>query len=365
MEVASVWMEESPVAFTTRHSRRKHKGMPQRVLVTGGAGYIGSHTVVELLTGGYEVFVIDNFCNSRQIVLDRVSAIAGQAVPRHELDIRDKLALRRVFKEFRPDAVIHFAGLKAVGESVKAPLDYYDVNLNGTVCLLQAMETAGCGRIVFSSSATVYGEPRYLPIDEKHPCAPTSPYGRTKWMAEKILTDWHRSQPAASVVVLRYFNPVGAHASGRIGEDPLGVPNNLVPFIARVATGRQEKLSVFGDDYETADGTGVRDYIHVVNLARAHVCALGHATAQKSVEEFNIGTGRGYSVLDIVNAFARASGREIPYRIVPRRDGDIARCLADPSRANAVLGWRPKQGLDEMCASVWSWQSQNPEGYAA
>ncbi|QIZ82668.1 UDP-glucose 4-epimerase [Thalassovita gelatinovora] len=334
-----------------------------RVLVTGGAGYIGSHTLIELHASGHDICVVDNFDNSSPEALNRVTDLIGAPVEFHQVDIRDRAALDRVMAAFRPEVVIHFAGLKAVGESAKLPLRYYDVNISGTLSLLESMQTVGCNRIVFSSSATVYGAPHYLPFDENHPCAPTNVYGHTKHMAEQILTDWTAANPAASVVLLRYFNPVGAHPSGRIGEDPRDVPNNLMPFVAQVAVGRREKLSVFGDDYDTPDGTGVRDFIHVTDLARAHVSAIGYAAGHSGTEVFNIGTGRGYSVLEMVTAFARASGRDIAYEIAARRPGDIARSEADPSKANALLGWQAEQGLEEMCASTWAWQSGNPQGF--
>ncbi len=336
-----------------------------RVLVTGGAGYIGSHTVLALRELGHNVCVVDNFANSSPVVLDRLAELTGSPVEHRCADIRDNSAIDTIMVDFAPEAVIHFAGLKAVGEGEELPLSYYDVNVAGTLRLLKAMDKAGCRRIVFSSSATVYGEPQYLPLDESHPCAPVNVYGRTKYMAEQVLTDWQRSTPGTSVVRLRYFNPAGAHPSGRIGEDPRGMPNNLMPFVAQVAVGRRAKLSIFGDDYDTHDGTGIRDYVHVIDLARAHVSALAYVAKNLSAEVFNIGTGQGYSVLDIVKAFTRAANRPIPYRIVPRREGDIARSLADPSRANKVLGWRTYQSLHEMCASTWNWQSQNPEGYTS
>lgn len=334
-----------------------------RVLVTGGAGYIGSHTVVVLRALGHQVCVVDNFSNSSPAALDRVAELTGGPFEHHRADIRDSATMEGIMAGFAPEAVIHFAGLKAVGEGEQVPLRYYDVNVLGTLRLLAAMDKAKCRRIVFSSSATVYGEPHYLPLDEAHPCAPVNVYGRTKYMAEQVLTDWQRATPDTSVVLLRYFNPVGAHPSGRIGEDPRDTPNNLMPFVAQVAVGRRAELSVFGGDYDTPDGTGVRDYIHVTDLARAHACALDYAAAHARVEAFNIGTGQGYSVLDMVSAFSRAAGRPIPYRIVPRRDGDIARSLADPTRANTVLDWRAELGLDEMCASTWKWQEGNPKGY--
>jgi UDP-glucose 4-epimerase len=333
-----------------------------RILITGGAGYIGSHTLVELLAKGHEVCVVDNFSNSDQAALDRVSEISGKTFPHFEADIRDKSALQRIFQDFEPEAVIHFAGLKAVGESVEEPLRYYDVNVSGTLCLLAAMDLAGCKKIVFSSSATVYGEPKYLPIDEEHPCSPTNPYGRTKLIGEQILTDWQKATPNSSAVLLRYFNPVGAHESGLIGENPRGTPNNLFPYLARVAVGKREKLLIFGNDYETPDGTGIRDYIHVVDLARAHVSAMDFVCSKQGVETFNIGTEKGYSVSEIVNAFSLTLGRNIPVEIVPRRKGDIACSFADPARANTVLGWCANLGLGEMCASTWNWQSQNPNG---
>lgn len=334
-----------------------------KVLVTGGAGYIGSHTIVELLASGHEVAVVDNFLTTSPMALARVREITRADFPVHEVDVRDGAALARVFAAERPDAVIHFAGLKAVGESEEFPLRYYDTNVGGTLRLLEAMEGAGCTRIVFSSSATVYGEPVYLPYDEAHPLAPANVYGRTKRIAEDLLRDWAASRDGVSAVLLRYFNPVGAHDSGMIGEDPEGIPNNLMPFLAQVAAGRRDHLSVFGDDYPTPDGTGIRDYIHVTDLARAHVAAIGHAAVATGAQAFNIGTGTGYSVLDMVRAFGRAVGRDLPYRIAPRRAGDIAEMQADPTLANTVLDWRALLTLDEMCASTWHWQSRNPFGY--
>ncbi len=328
-----------------------------RVLVTGAAGYIGSHTIVELHAEKHTVCAVDNFDNSSPEALVRVAELSGSSFEHHRADIRDRAALDLIMSSFRPDAVIHFAGLKAVGESGRIPLSYYDVNITGTLRLLESMAQAGCRRIVFSSSATVYGEPQNLPIDEAHPCKPTNAYGRTKYMAEQILTDWQTSIQGSSAVLLRYFNPVGAHPSGRIGEGPRDAPNNLMPFVAQVAAGQRRKVSVFGNDYDTPDGTGVRDYIHVVDLARAHLTALEFTKAHIGTEAFNLGTGRGYSVLEMVQAFARASGRDIPYEILPRRHGDVARSLANPARANAVLDWRAEFGLDEMCASLWKWQS--------
>ncbi|MFT5797607.1 MAG: UDP-glucose 4-epimerase [Candidatus Azotimanducaceae bacterium] len=334
-----------------------------RVLVTGGAGYIGSHTLLELMAQGHDVHVFDNFSNSSPLVLDRVRSLSNGSVNCVDADIRDRAALDRVMGDFAPEAVVHFAGLKAVGESAIKPIDYYDVNITGTLCLLAAMDRVGCTRIIFSSSATVYGEPVYLPYDEAHPTAPTSVYGRTKLMAEEILTDWAAARPAASAVLLRYFNPVGAHPSAQIGEDPSDIPNNLMPFIAQVAVGKRTHLSIFGDDYDTPDGTGLRDYIHVVDLARAHVAALDYAAVTAGARPFNIGTGRSYSVRDMVAAFARACGQDIPVQVAPRREGDIAAMQADASRAATELGWTATHDLDDMTASTWAWQSANLDGY--
>ena len=334
-----------------------------RVLVTGGAGYIGSHTLLELMAQGHEVCVFDNFSNSSPRVLDRVRSLSNGTVTSHTGDIRDRAALDQVMAVFKPETVIHFAGLKAVGESAVKPVSYYDVNITGTLCLLAAMEQVGCERIIFSSSATVYGEPVYLPYDEAHPLAPTSVYGRTKLMAEEILTDWAASRPQTSAVLLRYFNPVGAHPSAQIGEDPSDIPNNLMPFIAQVAVGKRPYLSIFGDDYDTPDGTGLRDYIHVVDLARAHVAALDYAAKTTGARPFNIGTGQSYSVREMVAAFARAAGRDIPVQVAPRRAGDIAAMQADASRAAAELGWTATHTLDDMTASTWAWQSANLDGY--
>lgn len=334
-----------------------------RIFVTGGAGYIGSHTVVDLLEAGHEIAVFDNFENGSPVALARVQELTGRPLEVIEGDIRDETEVAEAIARARPEAVIHFAGLKAVGESVEKPLDYYRTNVAGTINLVRAMAAAECWRIVFSSSATVYGTPHYLPYDEAHPLAPESPYGRSKLMVEQILADWAASAMRASVVLLRYFNPVGAHPSGRIGEDPLGIPNNLMPFIAQVAVGRREVLNVFGNDYDTPDGTGVRDYIHVMDLARAHRLAIERAATRTGCEALNVGTGKGTSVLEMVHAFERASGRKIPYRFAPRRPGDIAQFWADPARAEAALGWRAERGIDEMCASTWAWQSANPDGY--
>lgn len=334
-----------------------------RVLVTGGAGYIGSHTLVELLGQGHDACVVDNFANSSPAVLARVRELTNGGLEHHEGDIRDTARLTAILQGYRPEAVIHFAGLKAVGESQEKPVDYYDVNVAGTLSLLRAMAAAGCRRVIFSSSATVYGEPVYLPYDEAHPLNPTSVYGMTKRVAEQVLVDWAGATPGAAAMLLRYFNPVGAHASGRIGEDPDGVPQNLMPFLAQVATGRRAALRIFGADYPTPDGTGIRDYIHVVDLARAHVAALARAVATTGAEAYNIGTGRGYSVREMHAAFSRAVGRDLPAEIAPRRAGDIAEMQANCDKAAAVLGWRAEYGLDDMAQSLWRWQSQNPEGY--
>jgi UDP-glucose 4-epimerase len=338
---------------------------PRRILVTGGAGYIGSHTVVELLNAGHSVSVIDDLSNSSPESLKRVERITGRAVPLLVGDIRDTGLLRGLLARERFDAVIHFAGLKAVGESVAQPLRYYDVNIAGSLNLLRCLGEAGVKRIVFSSSATVYGDPAKVPIDESAPTGPTNPYGRTKWMVEHLLNDLAASDPQWAIGILRYFNPVGAHPSGLIGEDPRGIPNNLLPFVSQVAVGRLERLSVFGADWPTPDGTGVRDYIHVVDLARGHLAALDRVAATSGAFTVNLGTGTGYSVLEMVRAFERASGRAVPYRIVERRPGDIAACWADPSGAARLLGWQAELGLDRMCADAWRWQSGNPAGYAA
>ena len=334
------------------------------LLVTGGAGYIGSHTCVELLQAGYGVVVADNLCNSRREVFGRIEGIAGRAVTFHECDVRDGAALRGIFGEHAIDAVLHFAGLKAVGESVDRPIEYYDNNVGGTLALCRVMAEAGVRKLVFSSSATVYGDPDAVPVREDHPLRPTNPYGHSKAMIEAILQDLFRSDPAWKIALLRYFNPVGAHESGLIGEDPGGVPNNLLPFIAQVAVGRREALNVYGNDYPTPDGTGVRDYIHVVDLARGHLAALEKLATTSEVLSVNLGTGRGYSVLEMVEAFRRASGRDIPYRIVARRPGDVAACYADPALAARLLGWRAERGLERICRDAWRWQSMNPDGYA-
>lgn len=333
-----------------------------KILVTGGAGYIGSHTCVELLNNEYEVVVVDNLYNSCEEALHRVEKITGKAVTFYEGDLLDKDLLEKIFDKERPEAVIHFAGYKAVGESVEKPIEYYHNNITGTLLLCDVMRHYGCKKIVFSSSATVYGDPAFVPITEDCPKGViTNPYGQTKSMIEQILTDIQVSDPEWNVTLLRYFNPIGAHSSGMIGEDPKGIPNNLVPYIARVAVGKLEKLGVFGDDYDTPDGTGVRDYIHVVDLAAGHVQALRHMKPGVSI--YNLGTGQGYSVLDVVKAYSKACGKEIPYEIKPRRAGDIASCYSDPSKAKEELGWEAQYGIEEMCRDSYHWQSMNPDGY--
>ena len=334
------------------------------ILVTGGAGYIGSHTCVELLSAGHDVTVLDNFCNSQVEALERVQRIAGKKLTLVEGDIRDSATLLQTLRRSAVSAVIHFAGLKAVGESVEKPLAYYDNNVVGTVRLLEAMTECGVKTLVFSSSATVYGDPQQLPLTEQHPLSATNHYGQTKLVIENMLRDLYRSDPSWRLSILRYFNPVGAHRSGLIGEDPRGTPNNLLPFVAQVAVGRREFLNVWGKDYATPDGTGVRDYIHVVDLALGHLKALERLQQHKECLAINLGTGVGYSVLDMVHAFEQASGKPIPYRIGPRRTGDIASCYADPSLALAMLGWRAERGLQDMCADAWHWQNSNPNGYA-
>ncbi len=337
----------------------------RKILLTGGAGYIGSHTALELLeAGGYDVVAYDNLCNASREALKRVEKLTGKTVKFYEGDVLDKDLLTKVLREEKIEAVIHFAALKAVGESVKRPLRYYQNNISGTLALLEAMEETGVHKIVFSSSATVYGNPQFVPITEDHPKGQcTNPYGWTKSMMEQIMTDLHTANPAWDVVLLRYFNPVGAHKSGQIGEDPKGIPNNLVPYITQVAVGKLDHLNIFGDDYDTPDGTGVRDYIHVVDLAKGHVKALDYIFTDPGLEVINLGTGQGYSVLDMVKAFRKVTGKEIPYEIKPRRAGDIATCYADPAKAKAVLGWEAESGLEEMCEDAWRWQAQNPEGY--
>lgn len=333
------------------------------VLVTGGAGYIGSHTVLELLDAGHRVSVVDNLCNASEESLRRVRKLTGRPVAFHKVDIRDRAALASVMQGAGFDAVIHFAALKAVGESVTQPLRYYQNNITGTLTLCEIMQECGIRNIVFSSSATVYGDPATVPITEDFPLQATNPYGRTKLMMESVLTDIQHAQPDWNVALLRYFNPIGAHESGMIGEDPGGIPNNLVPYVAQVAVGRRERLRVYGNDYPTPDGTGVRDYIHVTDLARGHLKALDALAAKPGLLVCNLGTGHGYSVLEIVKAFEAASGRKVPYAIVARRPGDIAECYADTAYAAKVLGWKAERGLDDMCRDAWRWQSLNPNGY--
>jgi len=335
------------------------------ILVTGGTGYIGSHTVVELINAGYDAVIVDNLSNSKPEVLNRIEKITGKRPAFYNIDIRDKEGLEKVFSE-NPDieAVIHFAGLKAVGESVSMPLEYYNNNIYGTLCLLETMREAGVKNIVFSSSATVYGDPTFVPITEECPKGScTNPYGWTKSMLEQILSDLTVPDKEWNVILLRYFNPIGAHKSGTMGEDPSGIPNNLMPYITQVAVGKRDHLNVFGNDYPTHDGTGVRDYIHVVDLAVGHVKALNKIKENCGLKIYNLGTGHGYSVLDIVKAFEKASGVKIPYEITPRRPGDIATCYADASKAGKELGWEAQYGIEEMCADSWRWQKNNPEGY--
>ena len=334
-----------------------------KVLVTGGAGYIGSHTVVELLNSGYEVVVIDNYSNSSPICLQRVEKITGKKVVAYQGDVRDHALLQNIFTSHKIDWVIHFAGLKAVGESCEKPLEYYDNNIGGTLALLEEMKAHGCKKIVFSSSATVYGDPERLPLDEL--CrigGTTNPYGTSKYFQELILNDVYKADSEWTVALLRYFNPVGAHESGLIGEDPEGIPNNLTPYIAKVAIGELKEIGVFGNDYDTHDGTGVRDYIHVVDLAKGHLAAIEKLT-KAGVYTYNLGTGIGYSVLDVIHAFEKACGHKLPYSIKPRRAGDIASSYTSPDKAKKELGWEAKLGIDDMCASLWNWQCKNPKGY--
>ena len=334
------------------------------ILITGGCGYIGSHTCIEMLKAGFDIVVLDNYYNAKPEALRRVKELAGRDFPFYECDIRDAEGLRKIFKAHDIEAIIHFAGLKAVGESVSKPLTYYDNNVSGTVVLCQVMAEAGCKRMVFPSSATVCGMNNPSPLREDMPTgAVTNPYGRTKYIIEEILRDTCVSDPAWSAVLLRYFNPIGAHESGLIGEGPNGIPNNLVPYIAQVAVGKLEKLHVFGGDYPTPDGTGVRDYIHVVDLARGHVSALKKLEERCGLFVCNLGTGKGYSVLEVLRAYEKACGKTLPYVVDPRRPGDIAECYADPERAEREMGWKARYGIEEMCASSWKWQSMNPDGY--
>jgi UDP-glucose 4-epimerase len=334
-----------------------------KILVTGGAGYIGSHTCVELLQAGFEIVMVDNLSNSKEEAVRRIQEISGKPLDFRKVDLLDLPALEEVFKSAEVEAVLHFAGLKAVGESVSIPLRYYHNNLTGTLNLCNVMSRRGVKNLVFSSSATVYGDPNSVPIREDHPLSATNPYGRSKLMIEEILRDLYISDPEWNIALLRYFNPVGAHPSGRIGEDPNGIPNNLVPYIAQVAVGKLPYVRVFGDDYDTADGTGVRDYIHVVDLAIGHLRALEKLQEKPGVATYNLGTGRGYSVMEVLRAFEAACGKPIPFRVVERRAGDISASYADPSLAESELSWRAERGIQEMCADVWGWQSQNPEGY--
>lgn len=335
-----------------------------KILVTGGTGFIGSHTLVELYASGHEAVVVDNLCNSTQTALKRVEELVGRSIPFYQVDIRDREGLQSVMNQHRFDVCIHFAGLKAVGESVEKPWEYYENNLSGTLTLLDVLRQHGCKNIIFSSSATVYGDPAIIPITEECPkghC--TNPYGQTKSMLEEIMMDMQRADKAWNVVLLRYFNPIGAHPSGRIGENPSGIPNNLMPYLTQVAVGKRPELGVFGNDYDTPDGTGVRDYIHVVDLAKGHVAALKAIESNCGCAIYNLGTGQGYSVLQLVNTFEKVNGIHIPYSIKPRRAGDIAICYSNPAKAERELGWKAELGLEEMCRDAWNWQKNNPEGY--
>lgn len=335
-----------------------------KILVTGGTGFIGSHTCVELLNAGYDVVIADNLYNSKELVVDRIEKISGRRPAFYNIDVADRKALNDLFDHEKIDAVIHFAGYKAVGESTRKPIEYYTNNLNTTLVLCDVMRHHGCKRFVFSSSATVYGDPAFVPITEECPLGKTTnPYGETKSMQERILTDIWKADNEWQVMLLRYFNPIGAHESGLIGEDPKGIPNNLLPYVSQVALGKLEKVHVFGNDYDTPDGTGVRDYIHVVDLAKGHVSAIRGFDKLQGVNIFNLGTGVGYSVLDIIHAFSKACGKEIPYVIDPRRPGDIATCYSDPTKAYKVLGWKAEKNLDDMCRDAWNWQCKNPDGY--
>ncbi|WKA57720.1 UDP-glucose 4-epimerase GalE [Planococcus shenhongbingii] len=334
-----------------------------KILVTGGAGYIGSHASVELLENGYEIVVLDNLSNSRIESIERVKELTGKDFSFYEADLLDAGAVDAIFADNKIDAVMHFAGLKAVGESVDIPLAYYHNNITGTLILCEVMKKHQVKKFVFSSSATVYGNPERVPIDESFPLSVTNPYGRTKLIIEEILRDIYKSDPSWRIAILRYFNPIGAHESGRIGENPTGIPNNLMPYITQVAVGKREQLQVFGNDYNTHDGTGVRDYIHVVDLVKGHIKALQYLEANEGIETFNLGTGMGYSVLDLVNSFGEATSRTVPYQIVGRRPGDIGTCYANPEKAKTLLGWQAEKDLIEMCKDSWNWQSQNPDGF--
>ena len=334
-----------------------------RIVITGGAGYIGSHTLLDVLAADHDAIIIDNYANSSPAALARAKTLSNRDFDHYNASINNQADLEAIFDKHRPEAVIHFAGLKAVGESEEIPLTYYEENVTGTVRLLKAMDKFDCKTIVFSSSATVYGLPDFLPFDESHPLRPINPYGRTKYFNEEIIRDWAGTDPEKSAILLRYFNPVGAHSSGMLGEDPNGIPNNLVPFIAQVAVGRRSHLNIFGNDYDTPDGTGIRDYIHVSDLAAGHLAALNYAKDHKGVEPINLGTGKGHSVLEMVKAFEKASGTPINYRIMPRRKGDLDSSYADTDKAEQLLGWRATKSIDDMCQDVWRWQSQNPNGY--
>ena len=351
-------------SITYKEGIKKGGTQAMKILVTGGAGYIGSHTCVELLEAGYDVVIVDNLYNASEKAVDRIGQITGKTPTFYEADIRDYEKMTEIFAKEQPDTVIHFAGLKAVGESVRKPLEYYENNIAGTLNLCKVMRENGCKNIIFSSSATVYGNPAFIPITEECPkgvC--TNPYGWTKHMLEQILTDIQFADPEWNVILLRYFNPIGAHKSGLIGEDPKGIPNNLLPYVAQVAIGKLPCVGVFGNDYDTPDGTGVRDYIHVVDLAKGHVAAINKIKENPGVKIYNLGTGKGYSVLDVIHAFGKACGKEIPYEIKPRRAGDIATCYSDASLAKKELGWEAQYDIDEMCADSWKWQSMNPDGY--
>ncbi|WP_162062330.1 UDP-glucose 4-epimerase GalE [Vibrio taketomensis] len=334
------------------------------VLVTGGSGYIGSHTCIQLLAAGFNPIIVDNLCNSKKAVLKRIKQVSGSTPTFIQADVRDKAALVAALSEHNIEAVIHFAGLKAVGESVEKPLEYYDNNVNGTLVLVDAMREAGVKRLIFSSSATVYGDPASVPITEEFPTSATNPYGRSKLMVEECLTDFQKANSDWSITLLRYFNPVGSHPSGALGEDPQGIPNNLMPFVAQVAVGRREFVSVFGNDYPTKDGTGVRDYIHVMDLADGHIAALQKVGPKPGLHIYNLGTGNGHSVLEMIAAFEKAAHRPIPFKFIDRRPGDIAECWADPSKAQTELGWRASHTLDAMVNDSWRWQSNNPQGYS-
>ena len=334
-----------------------------KVLVTGGAGYIGSHTCVELLQAGHEVIVVDNLSNSKEESLKRVQDITGKSIIFSKADLLDKATLNSIFEDIPIDAVIHFAGLKAVGESVTIPLKYYNNNISTTLTLCDVMNKHNVKNLVFSSSATVYGNPQSVPINEDFPLSATNPYGRSKLMIEEILRDLYASDNSWNITILRYFNPVGAHPNGKIGEDPNGIPNNLLPYISQVAVGKLEKLSVFGNDYPTEDGTGIRDYIHVSDLAKGHIKALDKLSTESDVSIYNLGTGTGYSVLDVISAFEKSSGKKIPYTIVDRRPGDVASCFANPTKSKLELGWKTEKSIDDMCKDAWRWQTMNPKGY--